>query len=279
MRSKKCGLGIFLDYMDDVHDLQPGSLNRAVLTAYHGYHVHERRNTLLTANQRVLQVKTFWDWAHDHDDYESVVSRPKRIDLPDAHAELEPYAPTWDQMDRAVAQAEGWLRQAFIVMRFTMLRGEQVMALEWRDLDLETGVLRIRPEIGKTKAEKRGRWVPISPHLLEVLQADDWPRDPVYIVKSCPRRRAGYERLHRAWRGIDIPDLQPRHAFRRGGSTGLALSGAMIQFVDVLMGHKTNLSVDTYMGALALMPQLRAVVGMIPPLNRFEDIVVPFGAS
>lgn len=280
MKARRSALGIFLDYMDAEYSLDPQALTRDALTSFHGYVIHERGNSVLTANTRTIIARAFWEWAWDHDTFGDHFPRPRKIDLPDARAMLEPYAPTWTQMDRAIAKARGWYRELLIALRFTGLRGEQAMAIEWRDLDVEQAMLRIRPELGKTKAEKAGRWVPVSPHLLNMLQAPEWPRDPIYIVKAGgPKRAVRTESLHRAWDGCGIDRIQVRHACRRGWAAGLAKFGKSIDLISMIMGHKTSLAADTYMGAVALMPMLREVVAAVPALNTFDDIVVPIRAK
>lgn len=276
MKSKKCALGLFLDFMDDEHSLDPQSMSRAALVEFHGYMLSVRQTTMLTANQRTRIVKVFWDWAYDHDVIGSDFPRPRRVDLPRAHAELEPYAPSWEQMDRAILQAPGWAGYALTVLRFTGLRGEQALGLRWDDLDMDRGVLRIRPELGKTAKESRGRWVPVSPHLLEILASPTWPKDPEFIIKAGgPKRKISYPHLRQAWAGIQIDRVQPRHACRRGFAAGLAQAGCSTERIAMLIGHSTTITTDTYIGAVALMPLLREAVALVPPMTDFADRVVP----
>ena len=275
MKAHRTALGLFLDYMDAEHSLDPQSMSRAALHAFHAHLVDVRGSAPITANRRTTIINSFWAWAWDHDIYSAHTPRTRRIDLPKVRTVLEPYAPTWLQMDQVIARADGWLRELLTVLRFTGLRGAQAMGIEWRDLDVEKGILRIRPELGKTQAEKAGRWLPLSPHLLDLITAPAWPRCPTFIVKAPPKRNTNYRKLTQAWEGIGIERVQPRHAFRRGWSAGLAKCGKSIDLISMLMGHKTTLAADTYMGAQALMPMLREVVSAVPPLHTFEGVVVP----
>lgn len=270
MKAHRTALGLFLDFMDAEHSLDPQSMSRDTLHGFHAHLTGVRGSAPITANRRTTIIKSFWAWAWDHDVYGDHTPRTRRIDLPKVRTVLEPYAPSWRQMDEVIARADGWLRELLIVLRFTGLRGSQGMRIEWRDLDVDQRILRIRPELGKTQAEKAGRWVPVSPHLLELIAAPTWPRCPTFIVKAPPKRATNYLKLAQAWAGSDIKRVQPRHAFRRGWSAGLAKCGKSIDLISMLMGHKTTLAADTYMGALALMPMLRDVVAAVPPLHTFE---------
>jgi integrase len=143
-----------------------------------------------------------------------------------------------------------------------------VLELRRDDLDLEAGLLRIRPELGKTRAEKRGRIVPVSHHLLAMVPG--WPEDPdgwlVHVppharrgedgpgrYEGAPKRRAWNAQLSGAWlrAGVrpEVWDTQPSedgrrhnghpaHAFRRGFITGLQVLGAPIEDVQYLVGHQ-----------------------------------------
>lgn len=66
--------------------------------------------------------------------------------------------PTWSQMDACISEAKTeWHRRTLVVMRYTGLRINQVLGLLWSDLDLSRQMVTIRPELGKTRAEKTGR--------------------------------------------------------------------------------------------------------------------------
>ena len=54
--------------------------------------------------------------------------------------------------------------------RSTGLRVGQVLRLEWQDFDLDALRQHVRPELGKSRAEKAGRYIPAAPTLLPVLK-------------------------------------------------------------------------------------------------------------
>jgi integrase len=200
-----------------------------------------------TARKNTEVARVMWAWAADSDEFADDVPRPRTIEYPDE--EIDPtVAPTWAEMDACVEAARGWVRKLAIVLRFTGLRVQQVMALTWDDVDLEAGTLRIRGALGKSAQEKRGRIVPISPHLVAELAG--WGKREGYvvpIVRRPTKADAGTERLARgrdmarAWRRAGVAEDrwrgQPDHAFRKGIVSGLKLLGADGEAVEYIVGH------------------------------------------
>jgi len=125
-------------------------------------------------------------------------------------------APTWAEMDAAVAACRGWHRDLVATLRGTGLRRDQAMRLRWGDVDLGEGLLSLRGE--------RGRLL-----------------------------RKG----------------QPFHAFRHGVITGLVVARAPLHLVRYLVGHKQEgVTAGVYTDWTALLPALREVVELIPPMGE-----------
>ncbi len=239
-------------------------------TATNG-HGHPRANG--SRRKLVSLVIQWWEWAHSEEDYRAHIPAPvsvKTIGMKKA-IRMHTRAPTFEQMDACIRAASGWQRKLYIVLRCTGLRVQQAMGLRWDDIDFETGILRIRPELGKTDAEKAGRWVPIAPALLDVLK--DWtPTRDGYLV-PCGRKTASYreQRLarsrdaRRAWDRAGVPrevTKLPHHAFRSGLVSGLKRLGADDEAVEVLVGHSLGLR-GLYTDPDAL--PMREAVNLIPP--------------
>jgi integrase len=250
-----------------------------LLEELHDHLVHERGVSKLTANDRLRHVFNFWEWAFDHDDYPEC-PRPKRIELPEANPKLARVAPTWEQMDEGVhAAGTSWYWRLFVVLRYTGLRRSQAMQLLWTDFDFEAGSLSIRPELGKTRQERRGRVIPVSPHLLEELAG--WGRRDGYIIdtRRVSRGNAGTSRtVHHGyvkaiWKRTSVPEdryRQPCHCFRKGFISGLLRSGAREYAVKRLVGHASGVTIDVYADDSAIESDLRAAVAMIPQIAPHE---------
>jgi len=252
-------------------------LSVATLESWHDHLVGVRGISTLTANDRVRMVRAFWRWAFERPDYQPFCTYPARIDLPFAQPALAPMAPTWEEMDAAIHQSRGWYRQLMLTLRFTGLRPGQAMRLRRDDID-GTGLLRIRGELGKTRQEKRGRIVPLSPHFLE--HVDSWPTSDWLVDKhqrirgpACinPDERSTHRKVtRRIWdrTGIDVRKYrQPLHCFRKGWISEMTRMGVAESVRKYLVGHSTGVHGDVYTVFWGLEAQLREAVGLIPRIG------------
>jgi len=182
------------------------------------------------------------------------------VELPSIPA-ARTIAPTWDEMDRVIAAAGlEPLRRVLLLQRCTGLRVGQVLRLDWQDFDLDAQRLHVRPELGKSRAEKAGRYVPVAPALLPVLEAWGPVPEGSLVGKSYVRNAD----VALAWRSaaVDPRKWQRRstHAFRKGFVTGLRKAGADPDAVEFLVGHTLGLAgVYTDPDALPLLEAVKLV--------------------
>lgn len=187
-------------------------------------------------------------------------------------------APSWAEMDRCIEVATGWLGKLMVVLRYTGLRVGEAMLLRWTDLDLDRATLAIRKEISKNR---KGRVIPISPHLVEELAG--WGMREGWVIPST--RREG-EREHqarqrdasRAWdrAGVraDIWGREPFHAFRNSFTTNMLALGTHPDAVDHLQGHKPGRgSRDRYIDVWRALP-LEETAAQVPAIGEVKDKVV-----
>ncbi len=182
-------------------------------------------------------------------------------------------APSWVEMDRAIAAARAgagwrrvgsvqdreWLVRALTILRFTGLRIGQVWQLRWADLDLEQGTLHARAEFDRGR---RGRIVPISPHLHRYLLSTR-PTGGRLIERACVPESKW---INRCWRAAEVrPSITGWHAFRRGVETGLAAEGVDLIRIRKLIGHTMGVD-DAYLSAAGL--DLREAVSRIPAIGE-----------
>ena len=234
--------------------------------------------SVATARKHLEAVYLCWAWAYDREEWEGSVPRPRRLELPVRPTAPPALAPTWAQMDEAILVARGWLRCLLVVLRCTGLRVAQALGLRWEDL--RGTLLTIRPELGKSQAEKHGRRIPIAPVLLAELNSSRlcaWDRNEPWIVPSRPplgksTRRSRDARARdaaRVWARTKTPkDVwahRPDHAFRKGFVTGLRAAGADAWAVEVLVGHRLPGEQHQYVDPSKALP-LEAAVALVPPL-------------
>lgn len=266
-------------------DLRAEALTRDVLEAWFGELV--RTLDVSTARLYVGAVYGAWEWADSSDSYADAVARPRRFQMP-SPARAPAVAPTWDQMDAAIAVAYRlamaartrpdriawvWRGRLCTLMRFTGVRvDEQAMRIEWPDVDLDRKAIAIRGELGKSQRERAGREIPISPHLAE-LMAGWGPREGFVIAPHLEQRSSPSEWVARLWEEAAVPERvwkagrdrkkgQPQHAFRKGFKTGLSRLGVDREVRDFLVGHHRGID-DHYLDS---MEEARAAVGKIPAL-------------
>ncbi len=166
--------------------------------------------------------------------------------------------PTVEEVQRILNHADLQLKAFILVLSSSGIRPGEGVRLEWRDIDLERGMVHIRPEISKTK-EPRETFIS-----LEAMQAlRDWERYHEGYAERAAVYTAveGFERDHdlvflttygallekfnRALTkaGLDERDrstgrsLIHPHTTRKYFRTRLPQGGCSIDAVECLMGH------------------------------------------
>lgn len=236
--------------------------------------LHGRPRKTATKRKYIEVTQLAWAWLYDHDDFGDHMSRPRKLRMPKGTGSVT-VAPTWLEMDSVIATTEGHLRRIAVVLRFTGLRVQQVMGLTWDDFDVDNGFLTIRGELGKTDAEKRGRVVPISKHLVKELAG--WGTREGFLIPTFrddgPRERLARSRdMKRAWARAGVREeacRQPHHAFRKGFVSGLRKLGGDVDSIEYLVGHSLGLR-GVYTDPSA-MP-LRETVDFIPAIKLSDEI-------
>lgn len=160
----------------------------------------------------------------------------------------EVVAPTWAQLDAVIDEAttqaarvpsREWVRRAVVLMRGLGWRITQILGLGWQDVDLEAGTIRLRPELGKSQNERRGRTVPLPPWLAAELST--WGRREGVLVGHTPDQRVASDLVRRLWTLTPAPAEiyrgRPDHAFRIGLVSGLARARVDREAVEYYVGH------------------------------------------
>lgn len=284
---------------------EPVHLTRARLAEFHAWlqtdRAVEQRNidgtTRLatyrcgvgTANSRVRMVEAWWRWLIDSGDYaEGVIPAPKRLKLAVPPAPPRNLAPTWAEMDAAIAAANPAWARLMTLMRCTGLRSvAQAMRIRRTDVDLEVETLTVRGELGKSSQERSGRTVPITPHLVAAIR--EWPLCPDgYLVcwdtpshHGKPKRQVDHDTARRILARAGVrPEIyetreteqgrrhgHPLHCFRAGFISGLKMVGVRDEeTIQALVGHSGTVTTDRYTDEAVY--ELRKAVARIPPIAR-----------
>lgn len=134
------------------------------------------------------------------------------------------------------------------------LRRGEICGLQWGDVDLKAGVLRIRRQrcraggelITKTPKSRSGvRDIPIDPQLLPQLKAAFRLRPSAWVVDVMP------EQITRRWnnmqRIVPISEHYRLHDLRHTYGSRLVLDGVNLRVVQYLMGHsKIDITMRVY---------------------------------
>jgi len=241
-------------------------------------------NNKYSAADSVRHVQRAWKWAFKKNRrFDGSVPLPEEIELPRRVTLLRPWAPSWSLADAVIqgawaAERAAWYGDLMAVIRYTGLRKKQVMGLRWNDLDLAARRLYIRPDLGKSRQERRGRIVPVSDHLVGMVKG--WDRSGGFLVTTdSPKRRIDNVTLRSRWTAVGVPEeelRQPTHALRKAFVTELRKAGADLTAIKALIGHRLDLTTDVYTTAEALMPLMEAALRLIPKIGHADPVVVPF---
>lgn len=277
----------FAKWVDDTEGKGVGLsvLSRPLLERYWDWLIvpetsrYQHGRGIATCRKYIEAVHALWVWTSSRDEYPDCPS-PREIEMPEAEPAGQVIAPTWGEMDAAVAACTTWRRAVLLIMRCTGLRVQQVMALRWGDVDFPRARLTIRGELGKMRPERRGRDIPIPPVLLAEWRAPSlcvWDRADEWIV-PCPHahRLVRSRDIALVWRRAGVREVawlgHPDHAFRIGYQTGLRAAGVDGDAVEWLVGHKLGGTKDPYLDGWAAF-DLPDAASRVPTLAPMPSVV------
>lgn len=142
-----------------------------------------------------------------------------------------------------------WLKSAVYLLLFTGMRRDELMHLEWTDIDFGRGVLHVQPKPDWNPKDYEARVIPLNNQvkelLLSLLRTGDnrvlGSRYPTSLSRAFKRtlRRAGIKDAH-------------LHTLRHTYASHLVMSGVDIATVQKLLGHS---KINTTMKYAHLSPE------------------------
>jgi integrase len=250
-------------------------ISRARIEEYDGHRASSGK-AVSTRRLGLQVIGVFWRWCAEHETWRAHVPPVARVRAPKRETH-DVVAPLWAEVDAVVVEARkraderGGIWQTMyliaLLLRATGLRVSQVLALRWSDIDIVRGTIRIRPELGKTPHERRGRTLPPSLWLIPELLRRRLPGDlicstvakwrkgiePGTRVAIGPSRAA--EMMSELWRSVRIdgepvrPDVyvrRPDHAFRKAIRTELTAARCAHGAIEYWCGRSTGTGGDVY---------------------------------
>lgn len=288
LRQRQATLIRFDDFLRGrASSCHPTAMNRDNLSEFY-HHELARGLSQNSAAKYLSIIHTAWQWLAADVADSSIVLPFMVIKVPRTPPPRRISA-TWEDMDRCIRLLSGVDRRVAIVARFTGLRNSQLARLIWGDLLLERGELLIRPELGKSSQERRGRIVPLSPHLLKILEGwaprlrvtvpaygfEQWEATQPLIERNVHGEtfaiRCRTRKIGNAWKNVgchqSVYSGRPLHAFRAGFITELQRTGANHLAICHLIGHSGGLA-EHYVDPYSL--PLQEVVNQIPDIGCCE---------
>jgi integrase len=127
----------------------------------------------------------------------------------------------------------------------TGLRQGELLALRWEDVDLKTGILRVRQSVTRGHVTEpksgRGRDVPLSDDALSAFKEQRHLRGPLVFCDDEGKMLVKTECKWPLWRACQRAGLRRIgwHVLRHSFASHLAMRGVPLKVVRELLGHAT----------------------------------------
>ncbi len=137
------------------------------------------------------------------------------------------------------------LKDPITFLYFSGWRAGEMKALEWRDVDLDGKIVRLRPEVSKNKD---GRVLPLAGELLEVVERARVKRRPdcPFVFHDDGQPIGNFRKAWRtACRAAGLNEILV-HDLRRTAVRNMVRAGVSDRIAMALSGHKTRSIFDRY---------------------------------
>lgn len=186
------------------------------------------------AHMHARCIRTFMNFLHN----EKYISEPVKIKMPKI-AEKRLLCLTAEQVEKLIKACDETRDKALILLMVdTGLRREEVLSLDWEDVDITTGVVRVeRGKGGKARSVVVG--VTTRRALLAYRRELNMPAGPLFVTRDSLRflpmgLRAIFQRLQKKT-GIKVTP----HSLRRTFATMSLRAGMNPLHLQGLLGHST----------------------------------------
>jgi integrase len=151
----------------------------------------------------------------------------------------------FDEADRLVKAADGEWRWMILIGLRTGLRQGELLALRWEDVDLKTGLLRVRQSVTRGHVTEpksgKGRDVPLSDDAVVAFKTQRHLRGPLVFCDQDGKMLVKTECKWPLWRACQRAGLRriSWHVLRHSFASHLAMRGVPLKVVQELLGHAT----------------------------------------
>jgi integrase/recombinase XerD len=193
-----------------------------------------------TINFEVSVLRTFFYFLiHERAlKMENPCARFKSLKDPKTKARRKP--PTYKQpeLDRIFKHCDHTEKTIFATLLLTGLREQELYFLDWPDVELKAGTIRVTPKSaeGFSPKDYEERAIPIPPDLLALLKELPQTKQVLFPSKKGKRLTHLLRTLKEIAQAAKVPHAT-LHKFRHTYATRLLESGCDIVTVQKLMGH------------------------------------------
>jgi len=213
-----------------------------------------------TANRTVSLVKAVFNWAREHElwDGSNPAERIKKNRETSRQRYLQPAELV--RFFEALNESEQPARDFFMMALLTGARRSNVLAMQWRDIDMNEAVWRIRAEDAKAGDEMT---IPLTPEAMSIIQRIKAEQDADLIERQkknptsalslwvfpAASKTGHYMEPKRAWATLQkragLEDLRI-HDLRRTMGSCLLRTGANTAINAKALGHKSMQAAAVY---------------------------------
>lgn len=159
---------------------------------------------------------------------------------------------TFDESNRLIKAADGdWLPMTVVALKCGLRQGE-LLGLQWSDLDLKKGLLRVKRTVyrGRVGSPKGGKWrdVDLGDDVIKALKAHRHLRGE-WVFCSQDGKRLTENKCRKPLAAI-VKRAKLRHlswhVLRHTFASHLAMRGVPLRHIQMLMGHSSVTITERY---------------------------------
>ena len=251
-----------------MRDVQPDHVRSYLNARVNEGQANESAPSNATKRSRYRHVRAFFSWAEENElvDESLVgdVSKPRTEEKEKAFLQPEDVKKLLRSIDahRKMREDEpgptprdGWLRQMIRVAVGTGLRREELLNLQWGDVDVGAGRLVVRNREGFTAKNGNERTVPLRGDALETLrevQKERTPLDnePVFVDADgdVPKPDRVSKRFKFYVRKAKLPGREELsfHSCRHTTGSWLSMQGVPLRVISEILGHSNTQVTEMY---------------------------------
>lgn len=237
-------------------DIKDGKTKRDLKTKSRGRSIVRGGEGI--ARSAIMSLSACYSWAINHDlaDANPVMkikkSQPRKMERFLSEVEAARLLDTISVLEAAGALADGY-GDIIRLLLLTGARKSEIQALEWREVNLDHGVIALPRERSKTGE----RVIILSPPALEILQQrksfsearSKLTGNPPHWVFPSPYTDRPYEGMQRAWQRVraqaNLQDVR-LHDLRHSFASFAASKGASLIQIGKALGHSQSQTTERY---------------------------------